>query len=266
MLSMPASMPDFTSLTTIDGFPTDWYGSAMKLFTAILPLSLFITGCALFGNNAVPPTAAEKKWFDVSTNYAPIVVVKTNVVTVFTTNQVMETVWKTNHIDDHQTIVTQVTVTNPVPVTVTVTNTYYETNGYYEKYTLTPGAGVRGAQEIGGAVASPWGASGIVSGIIGGIAALYAGFRNRALNKDNKDLDKVAGGLAQAIETYREVVKSGPQGEAVDAAFKQWLIQHQAETQTISRVAEVVADNVNNLEAKHAAQQISALVNPTAPK
>jgi hypothetical protein len=218
----------------------------------------------LFGCGTIP-NVFDRTVFDVTTNYVPRLVLQTNtyLVPVFQTNAVMVVTYQTNIVHDNQIQITPVTVTNTVVSTVMQTNTVTTTNQItVPQYVLTPGATVEGIKTIGGIAGAPYGVGGLVTGGLGALAAIYTGWRNRQFKGQNDALSQTAGTLAQVIETGREVLKTTPQGQQADAAFKQWMISHQAVTGVISDVSDIVKEKVDNDEAKRAADQIKLLMNP----
>src|SRR5882672_5729599 len=118
-------------------------------FPSLILLSIaLISGCALFGKNAGPPTAIERQLFTIETNYTTKVITLTNVVPLFQTNvQVLNV---TNI--DHQVV----QFTNFQTVVNYQTNVATSTN-VVPTYTESPGTGSNTIQTIGGAVAAPFG-------------------------------------------------------------------------------------------------------------
>lgn len=228
-------------------------------------LAVFIGSVLALPGCGTTPSAFEQRFYDIATNYTPRVVVVTNTTPIYLTNHVMAVEWRTNVINDTQISVVPVTVTQSVLTVSYLTNTVTVTN-LIPQYVLTPNASAGAVGQVAGVAASPWGAGGLATGAVGAIFALWAGYRNRQLGGKNDALSQSAGTLAQIIETGREVLKTTPQGQQADAAFKQWMIQHQNITGTLGQISGIVADEVSNEEAKRAANDIKALVTPGAAK
>ena len=224
---------------------------------AAFALALVLVGCA----TSSTPTAFERKFFDVQTNYVPHV----ELVTHYLTN----TVPVTNYLQVTSTVTNQVGVT--VPVTNFVPVTAYQTNvvsvsaavtNQTEQYTLTPNATAKATAAVTGTasnLAAP-GIGGLVSSGVLGIFGLWASYRNRQFAKKNDVLSQSAGALAQIIETAREVMSTTPQGTQAANALTQWMVGHQAETGTITAISNIVKSSVDNEEAQKAASEILALI------
>lgn len=210
-------------------------------------------------SNPTPPTSLERQLFDVVTNYAPRVVVQTNIIQ--TTNYA--TVVVTNVIDQ----VTQrpVWVTNFAQVTEYATNVVTSTN-QVPIYQLAPGKGSEAATAIGGTVAAPFGWCGVVSLVLGALGTTYLSWRNKALAGSVATANAVSETLAQNIQTLRRVIETTPQGAQLGALVKQYLMQHQTENGVIQQVAEIVADVVDEPSAKLAAQEMQKLLQQVGAK
>lgn len=228
-----------------------------QILIALLASLAIITGCAS------APTAAEKLIFNVQTNYVPKLVLETNTVTIIQTNTVVQVVTITNSMG----VIVPVYQTNLVPVAVTTTNTVVATN-MVPVYYMAPSATTTNVGNAAGMIsniAAP-GTGTWVTGIIGGLVAGFLGWRNRQFAGKNTALTQAAGTLTQIIETGRELMASTPQGQKAADAFTQWLVTHQAETQTIGTIAQIVKDSTNNTEAQAAANKILVLIGqPPAP-
>ena len=70
--------------------------------------------------------------------------------------------------------------------------------------------------------------------------------------------------LAQTLEVFREVLKTTPQGQALNAKLTDLLVNNQMTAGVIREVATVVSATVNNEKAKRAAQMILDTL-PAAP-
>lgn len=200
----------------------DWLDP--KMFGAFLLLGLLAlgaTGCSTTGGQR-PPTNGEVKYYDITTNVVEVVALRTNR--------------------------TEATETTPASVTVTpVTNRQ-------EQYTFVPNAAAQLTAATGTAVGNIWGVGGAVGGGILGLFTLWGLWRSR------KNSVATAAELAQIIETGRQLLLTMPDGAKYEAAWKAWMVKHQAQTQTISQVAQLVALSVDNDKAKGAAQSLVNLI------
>jgi len=214
-------------------------------------VAMIFTSCA-----SRPPTAFERRWFDVVTN-PPVVVVVTNTipVTLYRTNQVELTVTNVQGVVEIQTnhIV--------IPIVSYQTNLVSITNEA-ESYVLTPGAGAAEIGQVGGAIGNLFGVGGIVTTALGGLFSLWGYIRS-------KKNYATAGNLAQTIETLRQFVRTLPNGGIYDNALVQWMQQHQAEAGVLNQVISLLEREVSNpdarIAAEHVAAAIRALQNPTPP-
>jgi hypothetical protein len=216
-------------------------------------LATILVGCSMFGSNPAPPTAFEQKLFDVTTNF--VTRVQTNTVTltnsviipVTQTNIVLQTVQVTNItgivVPQMNTTFTYQTVfqTNTVVTTnaVTVTNTV-------PSYDYKPNAAAQTGAGIAGTLANvglPGVGSLVSMGIIGALG-IYGKLRG----------NKVAGALAQGIETARAVIQTTPQGQQLDANFKAWLVAHQSAAGVITDITSIVGKTVNTPTGEAIAQ------------
>ena len=84
-------------------------------------------------------------------------------------------------------------------------------------------------------------------------AGLYHGYRqvrNRRVNE----------ALVQGVETARAVLTTTPQGQAADAQFVKWLMEHQKEAGVFTTVSGLVDQLSDNPAAKMTAQEIAERV------
>lgn len=188
-------------------------------------LSLGLVGCVTPSGQR-PPSPTEQKYFEIQTNIVPVVVLVTNTPAPVTNGNL---------------------VTLSAPVVQAVTN-------QQERYTFTPNANAQLVAGTGGAVGNLWGVGGAVSGAILGVFSLWGLFRSR------KSAVASAAELAQIIETGRQILLTMPNGAKYEAAWKDWMVKHQSETQTIAQVSQLVALAVDNDKAKGAAQTIVNLI------
>lgn len=225
----------------------------------IAATAVALVSAALLGGCSSTPTKLDTALANIQTNYVPQLVLKTNLVTVLQTNTVTATVFVTNSVG----VVVPQYVTNLTTLTSYQTNVVAVTN-IVPQYVLVPNATSTGAAGIAGAVTnliSP-GTGGLVSAGLLALLSIGLGIRNRTLGGQNDALSQASGTLAQIIETGREVLASTPQGAAAESAFTTWMVGHQADTQTIGLITQIVQSATNNQQAQAAAAQIMALVTP----
>jgi len=82
---------------------------------------------------------------------------------------------------------------------------------------------------------------------LGGLYHGYRQLRNRRINE----------ALVQGVETARAVLATTPQGQAADAQFVKWLMDHQKEAGVFSTVSGLVDQLTDNPAARLTAQEIS---------
>ena len=154
--------------------------------------------------------------------------------------------------------------TNYVPAVVTVTNpptapglppTVSTQTNLVPTYNWAPGPVVKDVQTGVGIIP---GYGGLAGTAIGALAALWAWFRG------SKNYNTGAT-LAQSIEAIREVIKTLPNGAAIDSQLTTWLQQHQNDTGTTTQVLSMLENDVSNPDAKAAAAQIIAAINALNP-
>lgn len=199
------------------------------LFAFALSAAVLAAGCSTFNRAAYQPQAV--------TNTGPVAITVTNTVTV--TNQAP--------------VVTQTPagpVTNFVPILVTNTVPAWQTQivttvstQWLEKPEITA------AVQSGGAIVNTFapGLGTLAATALLGLLGMVREWQNR---RAKGQLTAAAAATAQGIETLREIIKSTPQGAAMDAAIRRWLIDHQIETGTLSLVADLVKEHVDNPAAK----------------
>ncbi len=71
---------------------------------------------------------------------------------------------------------------------------------------------------------------------------------------------KVNEALVQGVETARAVLTITPQGQAADAQFVKWLMEHQKEAGVFATVSSLVDQFSDNPAAKVVAQEIAGRV------
>ena len=82
---------------------------------------------------------------------------------------------------------------------------------------------------------------------LGGLYHGYRQVRNRKVNE----------ALIQGVETARAVLTTTPQGQAADAQFVKWLMDHQKEAGVFTTVSGLVEQLTDNPAAKMTAQEIA---------
>ena len=90
----------------------------------------------------------------------------------------------------------------------------------------------------------------IVALALGGLYHGYRQLRNRKVNE----------ALVQGVETARAVLTTTPQGQAADAQFVKWLMDHQKEAGVFATVSALVDQVSDNPAARLTAQEIAARV------
>ncbi len=179
----------------------------------------------------------------VQTSTIPIVVERTNV--VYVTNAVSGAV--TGYATREPLATTMVTalVTNFVPVFYTNVVQVPVTN-------LVAKPEVEAAFSAAGSVVNTF-APGVGSILALALAGLYHGYRQVRNRKVNE-------ALVQGVETARAVLTTTPQGQAVDAQFVKWLMDHQKEAGVFTTVSGLVEQLSDNPAARLTAQEISERV------
>jgi hypothetical protein len=191
------------------------------LLLCVLGASVALVGCGTTTTQA-PPSPTEQKYYTVQTNFVPVVVLVTNT--------------------------TEATATTPASIQVQpVTN-------QVAQYTFTPNENAQGVAGTGGLIGNFWGVGGVTAASLLGLFKFWGLWRSR------KSAVATSAELAQIIETGRQMLLTLPEGAKYEAAWKDWMIKHQAQTQTIAAVSQLVAGSVNNAAAKGAAQTIVNLI------
>jgi hypothetical protein len=175
----------------------------------------------------------------VVTNFVPTLIERTNVVLATNTlsgevtgNIVREPV-ATNVVELVQTNYVRVIETNFVSVPVT-------------NLVAKPGAEsmIQGAAMITNTLAPGLGS--LVALALGGLYHGYRQVRNRKVNE----------ALVQGVETARAILETTPQGQAADAQFVRWLMEHQKEAGIFTVVSGLVDQHSDNPAARLTAQEI----------
>jgi hypothetical protein len=137
------------------------------------------------------------------------------------------------------------TLTNVVPVFETNLVTVPVTN-------LVAKPGAEATIAATGSIVNTF-APGIGSILALALGGLYHGYRQVRNRKVNE-------ALIQGVETARAVLTTTPQGQAADAQFVKWLMEHQKEAGVFTTVATLVDQLTDNPAARLTAQEISARV------
>jgi len=87
----------------------------------------------------------------------------------------------------------------------------------------------------------------MVALLLGGLYHGYRQVRNRRVNE----------ALVQGVETARAVLTTTPQGQAADAAFVKWLMEHQKEAGVFTTVSGLVDQLTDSPAATAAAREIA---------
>jgi len=179
----------------------------------------------------------------VVTNTVPQVVERTSI--VFVTNSVSGAVSGYMAREPVATNMVAAVVTNFVPVFFTNTVQVPVTN-------LVAKPSAVAAIDASGSVINTFlpGIGSILALALGGLYHGYQQVRNRKVNE----------ALIQGVETARAVLTTTPQGQAADAQFVKWLMDHQKEAGVFATVSGLVENLTDNPAAKMTAQEIAQRV------
>jgi len=183
----------------------------------------------------------------VLTNTVPVVMERTNV--VYVTNAITGAV--SGHLEREPVATNMVTavVTNFVPVFYTNVVQVPVTNLVAKPEALA-------TIEATGSIVNTF-APGIGSILALALAGLYHGYRQVRNRKVNE-------ALVQGVETARAILTTTPQGQAADAQFVKWLMEHQKEAGVFTTVSGLVEQLTDNPAARLTAQEIAARVERAA--
>jgi hypothetical protein len=205
-----------------------------------------VAGCATFDRAYNKQVTWEKQ---------PVAQVVTN--TVVATNTVFQVVERTNVVlvtnvesgavsgyatrEPVATNLVTMVVTNIIPVWYTNLVSVPVTN-------LVAKPEAEAAITAAGSVANTFfpGIGSILALALGGLYHGYSQVRNRKVNE----------ALIQGVETARAVLETTPQGQAADAQFVKWLMDHQKEAGVFTTVSALVDQLTDNPAAKLTAQEI----------
>jgi len=176
----------------------------------------------------------------VVTNTVPVVTERTNI--VFVTNAASGAVSGYAVREPVATNMVAAVVTNTVPVFMTNVVQVPVTN-------LVARPEAEATIQAAGSVVNTF-APGIGSILALALGGLYHGYRQVRNRKVNE-------ALVQGVETARAVLTTTPQGQATDAQFVKWLMEHQKEAGVFATVSGLVAQFSDNPAAKMTAQEIA---------
>ncbi len=185
----------------------------------------------------------------VVTNTVPVVTERTNI--VYMTNSATGAVSGYATREPVATNMVTAVVTNFVPVFYTNLVQVPVTN-------LVAKAEAEAAISATGSVINTFapGIGSIVALALGGLYHGYRQVRNRKVNE----------ALVQGVETARAILTTTPQGQAADAQFVRWLMEHQKEAGVFTTVSTLVDSLSDNPAAKLTAQQILESVQRAQPQ
>ena len=179
----------------------------------------------------------------VVTSTVPQVIERTNV--VFVTNAASGAVSAYAERVPLATNFVLMTLTNVVPV--------FETNHVTVPVTNLVGKpGAEATIAATGSIVNTF-APGIGSLLALALGGLYHGYR-QVRNR------KVNAALIQGVETARAILTTTPQGQAADAQFVKWLMEHQREAGVFTTVSGLVEQLTDNPAARMTAQEIAQRV------
>jgi hypothetical protein len=226
-----------------------WCGAAVMVVAALVAVN-GLSGCATLDR-------AYKK--EVTWTNAPMVQVLTN--TVVVTNTVPQVVERTSVVYVTNTFTGAVSgyatrepvATNMVATVLTNFVPVFYTNIVQVPVTnLVAKPEALAAIDATGSVINTFmpGIGSIFALALGGLYHGYRQVRNRKVNE----------ALIQGVETARAVLTTTPQGQAADAQFVKWLMDHQKEAGVFATVSGLVDQLTDNPAARLTAQELSARV------
>src|SRR5512137_1521561 len=176
----------------------------------------------------------------VMTNTVPVVTERTNI--VYVTNATTGAVAGYLSREPVATNLVSAVVTNFVPVFYTNVVQVPVTNLVAKPEALA-------TIEAVGTVTNTFlpGIGSILALALGGLYHGYRQVRNRKVNE----------ALIQGVETARAILTTTPQGQAADAQFVKWLMEHQREAGVFTTVSGLVEQLTDNPAARMTAQEIA---------
>jgi hypothetical protein len=226
-----------------------WFGAAVMVVTAMLAVG-GVSGCSTLDR-------AYKK--EVTWTNQPVVEVVTN--TVVVTNLVPQVVERTSVVyvtNAASGAVSGYATREPVGTNMVATVLTNFVPVYYTNVVQVPVTNLVAKPEAEAAISAAGSvvntfAPGIGSIVALALAGLYHGYRQVRNRKVNE-------ALVQGVETARAVLTTTPQGQAVDAQFVKWLMDHQKEAGVFTTVSGLVEQLSDNPAARLTAQEIAARV------
>ena len=224
-----------------------WCGAAVMVVAALVTVN-GLSGCSTLDR-------AYKQ--EVTWTNAPVVQVVTN--TVVVTNLVPQVVERTSVVYVTNAVsgaVSGYATREPVAtnlVTAVVTNfvpVFYTNVVQVPVTNLVAKPEALATIEATGSIVNTFapGIGSILALALGGLYHGYRQLRNR----------RVTEALVQGVETARAVLTTTPQGQAADAQFVKWLMEHQKEAGVFTTVSGLVEQLSDNPAAKMTAQEIIA--------
>jgi hypothetical protein len=185
----------------------------------------------------------------VVTNTVPVVTERTNI--VFVTNALSGSVAGYTAREPVATNLITAVVTNVVPVFMTNLVQVPVTN-------LVAKPGATATIDATGSIINTFmpGVGSIVALALGGLYHGYRQVRNRRVNE----------ALVQGVETARAIITTTPQGQAADAQFVKWLMDHQKEAGVFATVSALVDQVTDNPAAQMTAQEIAERLKQAKPQ
>ena len=229
-----------------------WCGAAVVVVAALVAVGGF-SGCGTldraYKQEVTWTNAPVVEVFTntvVVTNTVPVVTERTNI--LYVTNAVSGAVSGYAVREPVATNMVAAVVTNLVPVFFTNVVQVPVTNLVARPEALA-------TIEATGSVVNTFapGIGSILALALGGLYHGYRQLRNRRVNE----------ALVQGVETARAVLTTTPQGQAADAQFVKWLMEHQKEAGVFATVSGLVDQLSDNPAARMTAQEIAARVERT---
>jgi hypothetical protein len=224
-------------------------GAAVMVVTAMLAVN-GLSGCSTLDR-------AYRK--EVTWTNEPVVQVVTN--TVVVTNTLAQVVERTNvvYVTNNATgAVSGYATREPVATNMVATVLTNFVPVYYTNIVQVPVTNLVAKPEALAAINATGsvintfmpGIGSILALALGGLYHGYRQVRNRKVNE----------ALIQGVETARAVLTTTPQGQAADAQFVKWLMDHQKEAGVFTTVSGLVEQLTDNPAAQMTAQEIAQRV------
>jgi hypothetical protein len=229
-----------------------------RVRNAVCGLTVMLAAVAIVGLSGC---AALDRAYDPEVTWSEVPVVKVVTNTVIVTNTVPQVIERERLVmmtNAASGVVSGFVSREPVAtnlITLLVTNTIpvFETNLVQVPVTnLVARPGALATIEATGSVVNTFlpGIGSIVALVLGGLYHGYRQVRNRKVNE----------ALVQGVETARAILETTPQGQAADAQFVKWLMEHQKGAGVFTTVTGLVDALTDNQAAKLTAQEIAERV------